>query len=77
MKQPDGKALKSGITWEQARRREDEFFSLTAPWSAMEAYYQKYLRTSNLTERLSTMLSELISKRSAAAFNASGGANIR
>ena len=36
---------------------------MTAPWSSLEIMYQRQLRTSNLTERLSIILSELISKR--------------
>jgi len=63
VQQPDGKALKQGIAWKTARRQEDEFFSMTSPWNLLEPMYQKYLRTSNLTERLSDILSELISKR--------------
>lgn len=38
---------------------------MTVPWSSLESTYQNYLRTGNLTERLSAILSELISKRSA------------
>lgn len=65
VKQPSSTDLKQGITWTEARARENEFFSSTSPWSGMEPMYQKYLRTSNLVERLSTILSDLISKRSA------------
>jgi hypothetical protein len=36
---------------------------MTQPWSSLEPRYQKFLRTSNLTERLSVILSELIAKR--------------
>ena len=36
---------------------------MTAPWSSLEIVYQRQLRTSNLTEHLSIILSELISQR--------------
>ncbi|CAA7260359.1 unnamed protein product [Cyclocybe aegerita] len=63
VKQPSSNDLKAQLTWEQARRREDEFFATTAPWCEMDAVYQKYLRTRNLVDRLSLVLSDLISKR--------------
>ncbi|TRM59249.1 P-loop containing nucleoside triphosphate hydrolase protein [Schizophyllum amplum] len=63
VKQPSSQDLKQGMTWKQARTRENEFFSSTSPWSDLDAIYQRYLRTSNLVERLSNILSELISKR--------------
>ncbi|KAJ7512921.1 P-loop containing nucleoside triphosphate hydrolase protein [Mycena galericulata] len=63
VKQPSSQDLKQGITWEEARERENHFFSLTPPWSDLDPMYQKYLRTSNLIERLSSILSDLISKR--------------
>ena len=37
---------------------------MTPPWSELDAVYQKYLKTSNLVDRLSSILSDLISKRS-------------
>lgn len=64
VKQPNSKMLFQGITWAEARTQEDGYFSMTAPWSSLESTYQNYLRTSNLTERLSIILFELISKRS-------------
>lgn len=63
VKQPSSSDLKQKLTWQDARRREDEFFSMTAPWSELDAVHQKYLRTANLVERLSSVLSELIMKR--------------
>jgi hypothetical protein len=63
VKQPDSISLSQGISWAEARTKENEYFSMTAPWSSLDATYQNYLRTSNLTECLSTILSELISKR--------------
>ncbi|KAJ8697219.1 hypothetical protein PTI98_007017 [Pleurotus ostreatus] len=63
VKQPSSNDLKQGVTWADARQRENEFFSMTAPWSDLEPMYQKYLRTGNLVERASAILSDLISKR--------------
>uniref|UniRef100_A0A0W0FU61 P-loop containing nucleoside triphosphate hydrolase protein n=1 Tax=Moniliophthora roreri TaxID=221103 RepID=A0A0W0FU61_MONRR len=63
VKQPSTADLLKGITWAEARDKENRFFSMTSPWCDMEAMYQKYLRTSNLVERLSVILSDLIAKR--------------
>ncbi|KAF8207751.1 P-loop containing nucleoside triphosphate hydrolase protein [Mycena galopus ATCC 62051] len=63
VKQPSSQDIKQGVTWEEARARENDFFSLTSPWSELDPLYQKYLRTSNLIDRLSSILSDLISKR--------------
>ncbi|KAJ7617206.1 P-loop containing nucleoside triphosphate hydrolase protein [Roridomyces roridus] len=63
VKQPSSQDLKQGITWEGARARENDFFTMTQPWCDIDPMYQKYLRTSNLVERLSKILSDLISKR--------------
>ncbi|KAG2121234.1 P-loop containing nucleoside triphosphate hydrolase protein [Suillus clintonianus] len=63
VKQPGSQTLKKGISWAEARKQENDFFALTQPWSTIEPQYQKFLRTSNLTERLSMILSELIAKR--------------
>ncbi|KAJ7431615.1 P-loop containing nucleoside triphosphate hydrolase protein, partial [Mycena galericulata] len=63
VKQPSSQDLKEGTTWDDARARENEFFASKPPWSNLEPMYQKYLRTSNLVVRLSSILSDLISKR--------------
>ncbi|PPQ80108.1 LOW QUALITY PROTEIN: hypothetical protein CVT25_001476 [Psilocybe cyanescens] len=63
VKQPSSNDLKANITWSQARQMENDFFSSKAPWCELEGIYQKYLRTGNLVERLSSVLSDLISKR--------------
>ncbi|KII95434.1 hypothetical protein PLICRDRAFT_25913 [Plicaturopsis crispa FD-325 SS-3] len=63
VKQPNSSALKQGISWAEARSEEDNFFSMTSPWSGLESIHQQYLRTSNLTTRLSIILSDLIGKR--------------
>jgi hypothetical protein len=63
VKQPSSNDLKQRWTWKQAREKESDFFAATAPWCELEGLYQKYLRTSNLVERLSSVLSDLIAKR--------------
>jgi hypothetical protein len=63
VKQPGSQTLQNGISWAEARSQENDFFALTQPWSTVEPQYQKFMRTGNLTERLSTILSELIAKR--------------
>jgi len=63
VKQPSSQMLQKGISWAEARSQEKDFFALTQPWSTVEPQYQKFMRTTNLTERLSTILSELIAKR--------------
>ncbi|KAK7471940.1 hypothetical protein VKT23_000046 [Stygiomarasmius scandens] len=63
VKQPNSIELRQGITWKEARAKENNFFSMTSPWTDLEPMFQKYLRTGNLVERLSSILSDLISKR--------------
>jgi hypothetical protein len=62
VKQPASNDLKNNWTWEHARMKEDEFFAATSPWNELEAMYVRYLRTKNLVERLSQVLSDLIAK---------------
>jgi hypothetical protein len=62
VKQPASSDLKNNWTWQQARIKEDEFFAATSPWNQLESMYVRYLRTKNLVERLSQVLSDLISK---------------
>ncbi|KAI9456485.1 P-loop containing nucleoside triphosphate hydrolase protein [Boletus coccyginus] len=63
VKQPSSQEVAKGVTYLEARRRENEWFTSTQPWASLEPQYQKFLRTSRLTERLSLILSELIAKR--------------
>ncbi|KAK7036327.1 P-loop containing nucleoside triphosphate hydrolase protein [Favolaschia claudopus] len=63
VKQPSSQDLKEGITWSSARAREQEFFSSKSPWAELDPVYQPYLGTPNLVQRLSSILSDLISKR--------------
>ncbi|KAJ4482537.1 P-loop containing nucleoside triphosphate hydrolase protein [Lentinula aciculospora] len=63
VRQPNSSELKTGITWQEARNKENQFFAATAAWRDLDPMYQRYLRTGNLVERLSGILSDLISKR--------------
>ncbi|KAG8220546.1 P-loop containing nucleoside triphosphate hydrolase protein [Butyriboletus roseoflavus] len=63
VKQPSPQDVSRGITWAEARRQENEWFSSTQPWASLESQYQRFLRSSFLTERLSLILAELIAKR--------------
>ena len=63
VKNPDSQDIKNGITYEQAREKEAQFFSTKAPWSSLEWLYQRRLGTEKLTRRLGQVLSDLISKR--------------
>ena len=63
VKQPSSQEVVRGITYLEARQRENEWFASTQPWSSLEPQYQRYLRTTCLTDRLSLILSELIAKR--------------
>ena len=63
VKNPDSQDIRNGITYEQAREKETEFFTTQAPWSNLEWLYLCRLGTDKLTRRLGQVLSSLISKR--------------
>ncbi|KAH9917091.1 P-loop containing nucleoside triphosphate hydrolase protein [Amylocystis lapponica] len=63
VKQPDSRALASGISWTEARKEEQLYFTATPPWSELDFESQRHLGTSRLTDCLSTVLSSLIAKR--------------
>jgi hypothetical protein len=63
VKQPSSSDLKQELTWHDARRREEEYFAGTSPWNELDSVFHKYLRTRNLVDRLSSVLSDLIAKR--------------
>ena len=63
VKNPDSQDIKRGITYEQAREGEAEFFATRAPWSNLEWLYKRRLGTDKLTRRLGEVLSGLISRR--------------
>ncbi|KAI0364813.1 hypothetical protein BV20DRAFT_1029061 [Pilatotrama ljubarskyi] len=63
VKQPDSRAIASGITWGEARQKESEFFITVSPWNRLDLEYQNRLGTAKLVERLSDVLSDKISQR--------------
>jgi hypothetical protein len=63
VKNPDSQDIRNGISYEQARDNEAEFFSTRVPWSDLEWLYQRRLGTDKLTRRLGQVLTELISRR--------------
>jgi hypothetical protein len=63
VKQRSPRELEKGITWEEATKSEDRFFSTKSPWKELQPMYQKYLRTTNLVTRLTNLLSDLIDRR--------------
>jgi hypothetical protein len=63
VKNPDSQDIKNGITYDQARKKEVEFFATQAPWSSLDWLCQQRLGTEKLTKHLGEALSSLISKR--------------
>ncbi|THH04716.1 hypothetical protein EW146_g10107 [Bondarzewia mesenterica] len=63
VKNPNSLAIRGGVTWEQARAQEFEFFSQVQPWSTLDWVCKQKLGTDKLTQRLSAILSSLISAR--------------
>lgn len=63
VKQPSSSDLKKGVSWQDARSQEDHFFQTRSPWSELDMTLQRNLRTANLVERASCLLSDLISDK--------------
>ncbi|EIW80172.1 hypothetical protein CONPUDRAFT_57692 [Coniophora puteana RWD-64-598 SS2] len=63
VKQPRPDEVKKGITWHDARANEETFFATRDPWASLPDEFQRQLRTANLTDRLSGILSDLIAAR--------------
>ncbi|KAI6040078.1 P-loop containing nucleoside triphosphate hydrolase protein [Pisolithus marmoratus] len=63
VKQPSSLEISHGMHWGEARKREIEFFATMKPWSGLDLHLHRVLGTKNLTERLSTILAELIARR--------------
>ncbi|KAG9043509.1 hypothetical protein FS837_009469 [Tulasnella sp. UAMH 9824] len=62
VKQRDMAQLQDGITWEEARSYEMEFFQTVAPWADLNRVEQQRLGSQKLADRLGTILSNLVSK---------------
>ncbi|KAI9508380.1 P-loop containing nucleoside triphosphate hydrolase protein [Russula earlei] len=63
VKCPNTQEIKSGITWEDARKAESKFFSKKAPWSTLSEESKERLGTGNLTRHLSEKLYDLLAER--------------
>ena len=63
VKNPDSQDIRNGITYEQARDNEADFFSTKHPWSNLEWLYKRRLGTDKLTRRLGQVLTDLITRR--------------
>ncbi|KAG8948034.1 hypothetical protein FRC04_010076 [Tulasnella sp. 424] len=59
VKQRDLGQLHEGVTWEEARSFEAEFFQTTAPWADLEYSQHSRLGSGKLAERLGAILSNL------------------
>ncbi|KAF9036386.1 P-loop containing nucleoside triphosphate hydrolase protein [Panaeolus papilionaceus] len=63
VRQLSSEETKTIKTWEDARAHEEKWFATTSPWRSLDTHYKKYLGTTNLVERLSLVLSNLVSDR--------------
>lgn len=64
VKQRDLGQLQEGITWDEARSFETEFFQTTAPWADLGPSQRSRLGSQKLADRLGAILSDLVSKES-------------
>jgi hypothetical protein len=55
VKNPDSQDIKNGITYEQARKKEVEFFTTQAPWSNLDWLCQQRYREAHKTSRRSSV----------------------
>ncbi|KAG8974096.1 hypothetical protein FRC05_007844 [Tulasnella sp. 425] len=62
VKQRDMGQLQEGVTWEEARDYETEFFQTTAPWADLNRVLRERLGSQKLAERLGYILSNLVSQ---------------
>lgn len=59
VKMPDSTQLKNGVTWEEARRGETNFFGDNGPWCDLPPHNKQRLGSSALAEYLGSLLSDL------------------
>ncbi|KAG9043513.1 hypothetical protein FS837_009473, partial [Tulasnella sp. UAMH 9824] len=62
VKQRDLVQLQEGVTWEEARSYETEFFQTVAPWADLGLSQRSRLGSQKLAERLGSILSSLVSR---------------
>lgn len=63
VKQPDLTQLRAGITWEEAKLVEANFFQATEPWSGLEYRLRQRLGYPGLTDHLGKTLSDLVAQK--------------
>ncbi|KAF8600340.1 P-loop containing nucleoside triphosphate hydrolase protein [Ceratobasidium sp. AG-I] len=63
VKQPSPAELSERLTWKEARRREEAFFTTKEPWCFQDVSTRSRFGTARLTNQLSDILSKLISDR--------------
>lgn len=63
VKRPDTLGLLGGVTWDDAQRQEEHYFSTAEPWCAAGLLYRSNYGSQNLVSSLSVLLCELIRRR--------------
>lgn len=62
VKQRGPKELEAGVTWEEAKVQEQNFFSTEAPWCDLEGSLSGRVGSEALSVKLGNILSDLVSK---------------
>jgi hypothetical protein len=62
VKQPSTMELERGLTFQDARRRGEDYFN-SKPWTTLETMYRRRLGTHAVTRKLNEYLMTVISKR--------------
>lgn len=62
VKQPDLVQMQEGLSWEEARAAEAEFFSTVSPWADLERSHKARIGSGKLADRLGVILSDLVSQ---------------
>ncbi|KIO31592.1 hypothetical protein M407DRAFT_19341 [Tulasnella calospora MUT 4182] len=62
VKQRDLVQLQEGVTWEEAKSYETEYFQTTAPWADLGPSQRSRLGSQKLADRLGSILSNLVSQ---------------
>ncbi|KAG9014026.1 hypothetical protein FRB94_000223 [Tulasnella sp. JGI-2019a] len=63
VKQPNPEQLRARISWEDAKAAEKAFFARNAPWMQLETRFRRRLGSPGLAEKLSVILSALVSQK--------------
>ncbi|KAG9012240.1 hypothetical protein FRB90_006763 [Tulasnella sp. 427] len=62
VKQPDLVQMQEGLSWEDARAAEAEFFATVSPWADLDRSHRARIGSGKLADRLSVILSDLVSQ---------------